>query len=250
MKLKTILTIIATAWIATPLASAATYSGNTNIGFGGPVGTGSLSITDDGVNLTFTFTRGTSGDFNDFLVIYFDTTAGGAASLPTSGEIGDPFSGRRAIVNEYGSGITFPTAFTSDFGFALKSNGSTSNHLFTTPSGADANTVGFVTAPTVSNFGSVSAASYSWSIPVTSLGMAENSGATFNFVTTYLNPNGGGGGDASFRSNEAFGISIDGGNPGFDSLTFSSSSSYTIVPEPASTVLGLIGAMLILRRRK
>ena len=67
MKLKTIFALIATTWFASPLGAAATYSGNTNTGFGGPVGTGSLSITDDGVNLTFTFNRGTSGDEADTL---------------------------------------------------------------------------------------------------------------------------------------------------------------------------------------
>ncbi|MCB1134390.1 MAG: hypothetical protein KDN05_24965 [Verrucomicrobiae bacterium] len=123
----------------TPLHAALTINGNGNSGFGGVVGNGSLSVTDDGTNLTFTFTRGTSS-FNDTLVIYFDTTVGGATALPTSGEIGSPFVGRRAIVNEYGSGFTFSSGFGSDFAFALKANGSASNHLFTTPSGANANT--------------------------------------------------------------------------------------------------------------
>lgn len=250
MKLRNLIAAIAATTFAVPLHAAMTYNGNAATGFGGPIGNGSLNITDDGTNLTFTFNRGTSGNFNDFLVIYFDSQAGGAASLPTSGEIGSPFVGRRAIVNEFGSGLTFPTAFTSDYGFALKSNGSASNHLFTTPSGASANTVGFVSNPTVSNFGNTAASSYSWSIPVTSLGMTANSGATFKFVSTYLNPSDGGGADATFRSNEAFGASLGGSNPGFSSLTFPSSLSYTIVPEPSSAVLGLIGSLLIFRRRR
>lgn len=234
------------------VSSAAVLSGNGRSGFGGPVGGGSLTITDDGTDLSFTFTRG-SGDFNDFLVIYFDTVSGGATSLPTSGEIGDPFAGRRAIVNEFGSGVTF-TSFGSDYAFALKSNGSVSNHLFTTPSGANADSLGFVSTHTVSNFGSASASSYSWTIPVSSIGLTANSGATFKLITTYLNPNSGFGSDASFRSNEAFG-SIDPGssNVEFSDYTFTTFDTYTIVPEPTTAALMLsslgFGSLVISRRR-
>lgn len=232
-----------------PLHAALTIPGNGNNGFGGAVGGGSLAVTDDGVNLSFTFTRGSGGNFNDTLVIYFDTVSGGATALPTSGEIGSPFVGRRAIVNEFGSGFTFSSGFGSDFAFALKASGSASNHLFTTPSGANANTLGFVSTHTVSNFGSASAATYQWTIPVTNLGLTANSGATFRLITTYLNPNGGDGSDASFRSNEAFGYSM-GSNPGFSGFTAPSAVSYTIVPEPGAAWIGLIGSSLLLRRRR
>jgi hypothetical protein len=228
---------------------AVTYAGNARTGFGGPVGNGSLTITDNGTTLNFTYTRGT-GDFNDFLVLYFDTTAGGAANLPTSGDIGSPFDGRRAVVNEFGSGLTFPAPFTSNFAFALKANGSTSNHLFTTPSGANANTLGFVNTYTVGNFGSNNAASYTWSMPVSDLGLTPNSGATFQFVTSYLNPNSGGGFDASFRSNEAFGYDPGASNIGFTNYSVPGTLSYTIIPEPTAALLGGLGALVLLRRRR
>src|SRR5436853_302939 len=48
--------------LAFPLAaSAAVYPGNGNSGFGGPVGLGSLSLSDDGTTLNGTFTKGTNG---------------------------------------------------------------------------------------------------------------------------------------------------------------------------------------------
>src|ERR1043165_198036 len=71
-------------------ASAATYSGNGNSGFGGPIGLGSLTLTDNGWpiglgSLTLTdngttvfgqVNKGPNG-FNDVLVIYLDSVIGG-----------------------------------------------------------------------------------------------------------------------------------------------------------------------------
>jgi hypothetical protein len=246
MKTPALLSFLFLAGLAAS-ADAALYLGNGRTGFGGAVGGGSLAVTDDGANLFFTFTRG-AGSFNDTLVLYFDTDPGGATAYPSSGEVGSPFVGRRAIVNEFGSGIVFSSGFASDFAFALKANGSASNHLFTTPSGANANTLGFVATEAVTNFGNVSAASYSWTIPFSSLGL--NPGDSFNFTTTYLNPNDGSGSDASFRSNEAFVYDFGASNPGFSGVTVNTPLSYTTTPEPAVAVLGSLGLLVILRRRK
>lgn len=247
MKTQTLLPLILAAGLVAS-ADAALYLGNGQTGFGGPVGGGSLQITDDGTNLFFTFTRGTGGSFNDTLVLYFDTNPGGATAYGASGEIGSPFVGRRAVVNEFGSGITFGGGFASDFAFALKANGSASNHLFTTPSGANANTIGFITTAAVTNFGNAAASSYSWTIAMSDLGVAP--GDTFNFVSTYLNPNGGSGSDASFRSNEAFVYDFGAATPGFAGVTVNSSQSYTATPEPGVAFLGSLGVLLLLRRRK
>ena len=56
-----------------------TFNGNGNTGFGGAVGTSSLQVVSlaDGT-LNFTWTRGT-GNFNDALVLYIDSTSGGFA---------------------------------------------------------------------------------------------------------------------------------------------------------------------------
>lgn len=246
MKTPALLSFLFAAGLAAS-ADAAVYLGNGRTGFGGTVGGGSLSVTDDGANLFFTFTRG-AGSFNDTLVFYFDTNPGGATAYPSSGEVGSPFVGRRAVVNEFGSGIVFGGGFASDFAFALKASGSASNHLFTTPAGANANTLGFVGTTAVSNFGNVSATSYSWTIAFSDLGI--NPGDSFNFTTTYLNPNDGSGSDASFRSNEAFGYDFGASNPGFSGVTVNTPLSYTTTPEPAVAVLGSLGLLIILRRRK
>ena len=56
-----------------------TFSGNGKTNFGGPVGQGSLEITNDASTYTFKFTKG-AADFNDALVLYIDSKTGGFSS--------------------------------------------------------------------------------------------------------------------------------------------------------------------------
>jgi hypothetical protein len=56
-------------------AAAATYSGNGNSGFGGPIGLGSLTLTDNGTTVSGTVNKGPNG-FNDVLVLYINSTVG------------------------------------------------------------------------------------------------------------------------------------------------------------------------------
>ena len=233
-----------------PIGFAATYVGNGNSGFGGVLGTGSLTVTDNGSDVTFTFTKG-SGSFNDYLVVYFDSPSvtSGSTILDTSGDIGGPFGGRRAVVNEFGSGISsFGSGFTASHAFALASNASQSNHLFSiADNSTNAGGLGFVNTYSVSNFGSTSATTYTWTIPFADLGLTPGVSAndTFQFVATYLNPFSGAGSDSSFRSDEAIGATGS-GNPGFNDFAFTSSFTYTVTPEPSRLVLvlaGLVGAM-------
>src|SRR3989441_6739390 len=80
--------------------SAATYSGNGNSGFGGPIGLGSLTLTDDGTTVSGTVNRG-PGNFNDVLVLYVDSVAGGFSD--TSG-FGDGADGLRRAISGFDGG--------------------------------------------------------------------------------------------------------------------------------------------------
>src|SRR4051812_39147009 len=96
------LSILSTIFLSASLSSfAATYSGNGNAGFGGPIGTGSLTLTDDGTTLSGTITKGANG-FNDALVIYIDSTAGGFADTSTFSDANDGL--RKAISGFDGGG--------------------------------------------------------------------------------------------------------------------------------------------------
>ena len=66
--------------------SQQTYNGNTKNGFGGTVGEGSLTIapfsstdpvTGTRAGFNFTFTKGTTGQLNDAVVLYLDLKSTG-----------------------------------------------------------------------------------------------------------------------------------------------------------------------------
>src|SRR5205807_6405782 len=98
----------------------ATYSGNGNSGFGGPIGLGSLTLTDDGTTVSGTVNKGPNG-FNDVLVIYIDSQAGGFSD--TSG-FADGNDGLRKAISGFDGGgnrslLTFTGGFSPDYAIAL-----------------------------------------------------------------------------------------------------------------------------------
>jgi hypothetical protein len=229
-------------------AFAATFPGNGGTGFGGPVGTGSVGITDDAINgMTVTFNRG-AGGLNDALVLYFNTVPGGFVDNSTFADNGD--GGRTAISganngNPSRTLVTLP--FAADYAMAIE-NGFIG--VFQLASGGNGSLT-FLFGQSQS--GSNSDASYSINIPpaeMAQIGLTAGSGQSFQFVGTYIST-------SAYRSNETIGLSTtvpaDGsGNAGFaNPQTFSEANSYTLaVPEPASLgLLSLIGLAATLRRR-
>ena len=57
------------------LAPAASYTGNGDTGFGGAIGNGTLTLSDDGTNISGTLTVG--GSMDDVLVLYIQTGPSG-----------------------------------------------------------------------------------------------------------------------------------------------------------------------------
>src|SRR5438552_3494886 len=108
---------------------AAVYNGNGisapgDGGLGGAVGTGSLSLTDNGTTVSGTFTKG-SGSFSDVLVIFIDSKTCGFSS--TSGFTDAGSSLRKAISGWDGSSraiAEFANGFSADYAIALKPFGS------------------------------------------------------------------------------------------------------------------------------
>jgi hypothetical protein len=224
------------------------YAGNGATGFGGPVGTGSLDISDTASSLTMTFNRG-SGAMNDVLVLYLDTQTGGFTDNSTFSDNGD--GGRTAISganNSNPSRTAVNLPFAADYAIAIQ-NGFIG--VFGLASGGD-NSLNYLFGQSQS--GNNLDSSYSISMTpaqMAMIGLTPGSGQTFSFVGTLIST-------SAYRSNETIGNSVtvagDGsGNAGFNnSQTFSAANSYTLVPEPSAAALaGLCGLFgLIFRRNK
>lgn len=234
------------------------FNGNGNTGFGGVIGTGTLNISNNTAgNLAFTLTKG-SGGFNDAIVLYIDSVSDGFSDTLSFNDQQDGL--RQAISGASGgttgldantrSVVTFNTGFTANYAIALN-NGFAG--LWQLASGGN-NSLGFLTSANLSPTGTGTSSTYSWNINVTDIGLTANSGQSFKFVGTYLNSGN------SFRSDEAIGFSISGGNPGaggigsYPNTVAASEFSFQTVPEPSTyALLGLSAAALgsyVIRRRR
>ena len=224
-------------------AFAVTYPGNTASGFGGAVGQGSLELTDDGTTLSGTFTKG-PGAFNNVLVLYLDTTAGGFADTSTLADANDGL--RRAISGFDGgtnrSVLTMPAGFDADFAIAL---GPLENFggLWTLAAGGN-NSLIFEESANLDPLGTDSAAVYTFSISLAEIGIGA--GQSFDILGTYISNSG-------FRSDEF--IAGNGtGTTGWNPFTGTAAVTYTTVPEPSSFALlagpALLGFWFYARRRR
>jgi hypothetical protein len=224
-------------------AGAAMYNGNGATGFGGALGNGSLSITNDPVsgNITFTLNNASGFSSND-VVVYIDSVAGGFADTSQFSDNGD---GGRESISAANNGnpsrelITFPTGFTADY--ALEFENDTFDGLFGLVAGGN-NSLNYITGNGPSTVGGP----YVVTFPLSDIGVAP--GGSFSIAADLIST-------SAYGSNETIGASTTnagaGGNPAFSgTLDFTSVNTFTAsVPEPAS--IGLIGGMsvLLLRRR-
>jgi hypothetical protein len=223
---------------------AATYSGNGNTGFGGPVGLGSLTLTDNGTTVFGQVNKGPNG-LNDTLVIYIDSTAGGFAD--TSG-FADGADGLRKSMSGFDGGanrslLTFSGGFLPEYAIALGPANENFGGLWQLANGG-VNSLNFINSVNLNPTGTPNSPTYTFSFNVSDIGMSPGSGATFEILGTYTSNSG-------YRSDEAV-AGNDAGAQGWNPFLQTAMASYTIVPEPATVSLAaLCGlALLALRHRK
>jgi PEP-CTERM motif len=236
--------ILTAALLALPCLStkASTLSGNGNSGFGGPIGLGSLTLTDDGTTVSGTVNKGPNG-FNDVLVIYVDSVAGGFADTSTLADGGDGL--RKAISGFDGGGnrslLTMPAGFLPDYAIALGPSSDGFGGLWQLVAGGN-NSLPFVASVNLNPTGNNNSPTYTFSFSLAQIGAA--SGQTFRLLGSYTSNSG-------YRSDEALpGNAV--GTQGWNPFLGISSASYTSIPEPATGALAGISALLLLfaRRRK
>ena len=219
------------------------FAGNQNTSFGGAVGTGSLQVVNDSLGaINFTYTRGTS-NFDNAIVIYIDSQAGGATSTSGFNDTADGL--RRAISGLDGtnrSTLNFAAGFGADYAIALNNSFAGLWSL--------SNPASFpfqVSAGLLPNSASQTETSYSFGITAADIGLTANSGDSFSFFSTYIS-------DTAFRSVETFGASYTGSPAaGWNSFDAAGSNTFTLVPEPTTcgflTAAAVALAARVARRR-
>ncbi len=246
MKTAPLLIALASLGLSTAaFAQTMTYLGNGAGGFGGPVGGGSLQLSSAAGTLTGTYTRG-GGQFNDILVLYIDSQAGGLTNTSTLGDNAD--GGRSATSGFDGtnrSTVTFASGFAADYAITIGNSFAVTYQL----ASGGPNSLVFGSNGNLSPMGNTQT-SYTFTLPLSSLGLTAGQG--FRFVATYLNTQ-------AFRSNESFlnqnnadPFSGAAANIGSAPVTLSNFSTFgTPVPEPSTIVLSLISlaGFTALRRR-
>jgi hypothetical protein len=222
-----------------------TYTGNGGMGFGGPIGTGSLTVNDAGGGiLNFSLSTGVPFSGNS-LVLYLDTKPGGVNDTSTLNDTAD--GGRTAISGANNSSnpptrtlATFPTGFGADY--ALSVEPGVFGGLFNLSTPAN---FGFVASANLAGSGS---GPFTFSVNRSDIGL----GATdaFSFVGTLIST-------SAFRSNETIGPSVttpgtagDAPNAGFNGTQVFSTANTFAVPEPSAVAVGALGAVGLLSRRR
>lgn len=227
-------------------AKAQVYNGNLNTSFGGPIGLGTLTLSDNGTTVSGTLTKGPNG-FNDALVIFIDSTAGGFAD--TSG-FSDAADGLRRAISGFDGGanrslLTFGTGFRPDYAIALGPSDASFGGLWGLAAGGN-NSLNFISSVNLNPLNN-SSATYTFSLNLSDIGLTPGSGASFTMLGTYIS-------DSGYRSGEALPGDVA-GNAGWNPFLETQTGTYTTTttPEPSSLALmglGAIAAALWGRRRK
>ena len=238
--LKLIVGIIALGSATTQAAT--TYVGNGSTAWGGTVGNGNIVVNDDSSGvLTFTINATTPGNA---LVIYLDSKTGGFNS--TSG-FQDGADGLRRAISGYdstanGGGVgksTTQMPFSADFAIGVDGGW---GGFWELANGGDNSLIYRATA-LAGGFGSGNVLT----LNVSDLGMTANSGQSFNFFAMMVSGSG-------YTSPEFIGASSISGSSGWgNTQTVGAGSTYTLIPEPSSSLLmglGLAGLAVLRRARK
>lgn len=240
------LIVAITGGLALLAPGQSTYLGNGDTGFGGSIGNGSLTLSNNATTLFGTLTTGASID--NALVLYIDSAPGGFSSTAGFNDSGDQLrsaiSGYTATGNGGGSGqsvLTFAAGFAPNYAIALQpDNGVNFGGVWGLANGG-ANSLPYIDSANLNPTGTDAQGTYTFSLPLSDIGVTL--GQTFELFGTLVS-------DTGYRSTEAI-AGNDSGTQGWNPFTQTSFATYTVVPEPSAMALGAAGmAMLLLLRRR
>jgi uncharacterized protein (TIGR03382 family) len=241
MRMSIAVVVVAGSFLSASALAAATYSGNGNSGFGGPIGLGSLTLTDDGTTVSGTVNKGPNG-YNDVLVLYIDSIGGGFSD--TSG-FADGNDGLRKAISGFDGGtnrslMTF-TSMSPDYAIALGPQSDSFGGLWQLANGGG-NSLNFINSMNLSPTGNNNSPTYTFSFNLADIGITPNSGASFKILGTYTSNSG-------YRSDEAV-AGNDLGTQGWNPFVQTASVTYTTVPTPGVLALLGLGGVVVGRRRR
>ncbi|HEX9047033.1 MAG TPA: hypothetical protein VF988_08390 [Verrucomicrobiae bacterium] len=202
--------------VAAGAAQATNFAGNGSTAWGGNTGTGTLTVTDDGTNITFHMIP-TGGSFGgNGLAVYIDTGTGGFAS--TSGFL-DAQDAGHTIISGYSSQgqsvMTFASGFQPAYAISF-SDGYTS--LFQLANGGN-NSCTYITGE--------GSTPYSFTFPAADLGLTPGATATIRIFGSLISTSG-------YRSPEAI-AGNDAGSAGWNPFTQTAFSTYVFNPAVVPT---------------
>jgi hypothetical protein len=181
------------------------YTGNGDGSFGGAIGTGSLTLSNNATTLFGTVWKGTNG-FWDVLVLYLDT--GAAGFLDTAG-FGDAADGLRKAISGYDGGnrslLTFSNAsvtFSPKYAVALGPSSDSFGGLWQLANGGN-NSLSFISSVNLTPTGTATSPAYSFSLNLGQIGVSPTNGASVKLLGTYISNSG-------YRSLEALPGNVQG----------------------------------------
>lgn len=208
-------------------AQAVHYHGNGDTGFGGAIGNGTLTLADDGTNISGTLTVG--GSMNDVLVLYIQSGPGGFADTSGFNDQGDAC--RQAISGVSASGrslLTFASGFHPNYAIALAPTAASTGGLWQLANGTNNSLVymGSVNLTPLNNSGP-----YTFSLPAARIGMIPGVRANIQVFGTYVRTDGS-------RSTEAIAGNLTGAL-GWNPFTQTAYADYTFDAGAVLVRLGL-----------